>query len=248
MNRINICGLWNHVANHYLFAKVGRRFLGESLNPTISSISHKIFKNNDSVNLYFTKQQELLMLHMWQNHRERKVFLREELKEVLQSGGHTVTFNKLEKILFYLRSQEIFHVIKGSKNRVYVNLTEYGKDEAKLLQSRLNGVKEEPIPIACSKLSSEKRRSDDAYRNSIYRSFSPDTGQVQYVGRTNNINRRRIEHLRQKNRTIFKVPELTNLSLREAKAVEQALIDLYGTEQKGGVLQNTINSIGKPRI
>ena len=77
---------------------------------------------------------------------------------------------------------------------------------------------------------------------SVYRSLNAQ-GEVQYVGQTNNIARRAAEHLREKG---IRIDELIGgLSRKEAKAVEQALIEIHGLVKNGGTLLNKINSVAK---
>ena len=72
-------------------------------------------------------------------------------------------------------------------------------------------------------------------------------GKVIYVGITDDLERRAVEQLAEKN--IFIQPFETNLatldslSRADARAVEQALIERYGLEKNGGDLINRINSI-----
>ncbi|WP_157232105.1 GIY-YIG nuclease family protein [Hyalangium minutum] len=87
-------------------------------------------------------------------------------------------------------------------------------------------------------------RGAGSRNNSVYRSVSPQ-GQVQYVGITNNVARRAVEHLRQNGFDIDKL--LGNLSREDARAVEQALIEIHGLGKNGGTLLNRINSIARTR-
>ena len=75
---------------------------------------------------------------------------------------------------------------------------------------------------------------------SVYRSLNA-SGKVQYVGITNNLARRSAEHLATKGIQIEKL--LGNLSRADARAVEQALIEIHGLGKEGGTLLNQINSI-----
>ena len=68
-------------------------------------------------------------------------------------------------------------------------------------------------------------------------------GVVQYAGITNILARRAAEHLRTKGIPIRKL--MSDLSARDAHAVEQALIEIHGLGSKGGTLMNKINSIAK---
>lgn len=66
-------------------------------------------------------------------------------------------------------------------------------------------------------------------------------GEVQYVGITNNLARRAAEHLRSSGMRIDSLT--TGLSRTDARAVEQALIEIHGLGRNGGTLLNRINSI-----
>ncbi len=74
----------------------------------------------------------------------------------------------------------------------------------------------------------------------VYQAFDA-AGNVIYVGITNNLTRRAAQHLRTKGITI--VEYFSKLTRSEARAVEQALIDLHGLGKTGGKLLNKINSI-----
>jgi len=90
--------------------------------------------------------------------------------------------------------------------------------------------------------------SDDAYAtrggetgaNIVYRSVNA-AGKVDYVGITNNLARRAAEHLNTKGIQIEKL--MGGLSRGDARAVEQALIEVHGLGRNGGTLVNRINSI-----
>lgn len=68
---------------------------------------------------------------------------------------------------------------------------------------------------------------------------------VQYVGITNDIRRRAGEHFRQKGIEIITL--ITNMSQKDAKAVEQTLITFYGKQKYGGTLLNLYYSIAPGR-
>ncbi|MGB3408361.1 MAG: GIY-YIG nuclease family protein, partial [Jannaschia sp.] len=73
-------------------------------------------------------------------------------------------------------------------------------------------------------------------------------GQTVYVGRTNDITRRGNEHLLEKGISITGIRGLTNLSLADARAIEQALIHTYGLgRNEGQLFMNRINSISPTR-
>ncbi|NMC34788.1 MAG: hypothetical protein GYA36_20385 [Veillonellaceae bacterium] len=76
--------------------------------------------------------------------------------------------------------------------------------------------------------------------NSVYRSVDA-AGNVQYVGITNNMARRAAAHLREKGIHIEEL--LGNLSRSDARAVEQALIEIHHLGKHGETLINKINSI-----
>jgi hypothetical protein len=78
--------------------------------------------------------------------------------------------------------------------------------------------------------------------NKVFQSIDV-SGNVHYVGITNNLERRAAEQLRQKGIEIDAIPGLQNLSRFDAKAVEQVLIDTFGLGKNGGTLLNKINTI-----
>lgn len=77
---------------------------------------------------------------------------------------------------------------------------------------------------------------------SVYEAVRGD-GTVIYIGITNNIERRALEHLRTKGIIIHEIPALNKLTRPDAKAVEQVLIETYGLSKHNGQLLNKINSI-----
>ncbi len=73
-------------------------------------------------------------------------------------------------------------------------------------------------------------------------------GVTEYVGITNDVMRRGSEHLRTKGIEIEQIDGLDGLSVADAKAVEQVMINYYGLGKvEGGTLLNKINSISKTR-
>jgi hypothetical protein len=81
-------------------------------------------------------------------------------------------------------------------------------------------------------------------RISVYVSRNPaNNDQIQYVGITNDIARRSLEQLRLKGIDIEKF--VGGLSRQDARAVEQALIEIHGLSKNGGTLMNRINSIAR---
>jgi uncharacterized protein RhaS with RHS repeats len=79
-------------------------------------------------------------------------------------------------------------------------------------------------------------------KNYVYISKNA-SGVVQYVGITNDLARRAAEHLSSKGIRIQ--PLMKGLSRSDARAVEQALIEIHGLMKNGGTLINKINSIAK---
>ncbi|MHB9089756.1 MAG: hypothetical protein ACYC5A_11180, partial [Thermoleophilia bacterium] len=78
----------------------------------------------------------------------------------------------------------------------------------------------------------------------VYRSFD-EAGNVNYVGITNNMERRAGEQLRERGIRIREIEGLENLPRVDARGVEQALIELHGLSKNGGTLTNKINSIAE---
>lgn len=76
----------------------------------------------------------------------------------------------------------------------------------------------------------------------VYQSKNVATGKTQYVGITNNIQRRAAEHLKKKGIDINPIDGLPPLTKQQARGVEQALIEIHG-KPGGGQLLNKINSI-----
>jgi RHS repeat-associated protein len=74
----------------------------------------------------------------------------------------------------------------------------------------------------------------------VYRSVNT-AGSVQYVGITNDLARRAAEHLRRSGMSIE--PLMNGLTRSDARAVEQALVEIHALGTNGGTLLNRINSI-----
>ena len=85
--------------------------------------------------------------------------------------------------------------------------------------------------------------NNNCCRNVVYRAVSAITGEVEYVGITNNFARRAATHLRKRGLRIR--PLLEGLSRADARAVEQVLIEIHGLMKNGGTLVNKINSIAR---
>lgn len=80
----------------------------------------------------------------------------------------------------------------------------------------------------------------------VYRSKPhPATGEVVYVGITQNFQARAASHLRTKGIEIEEIGQMRNLARDDARAVEQTLIEFYGLGRNGGSLLNKINSIAE---
>jgi len=73
--------------------------------------------------------------------------------------------------------------------------------------------------------------------------ISKNGDRVQYVGITNDLARRATEQLRHKGILIDEL--MTGLSREDARAVEQALIEIHGLQKNGGTLLNLVNSIAR---
>jgi hypothetical protein len=85
--------------------------------------------------------------------------------------------------------------------------------------------------------------SPSAGKTFVYTSENPVTKQIQYVGITNHLARRTADHLRKNGIRVEKL--MGNLSRLDARAVEQALIEIHGLGRNGGTLMNRINSIAR---
>ncbi|RJP66679.1 MAG: hypothetical protein C4535_13035 [Comamonadaceae bacterium] len=76
----------------------------------------------------------------------------------------------------------------------------------------------------------------------VYQSVD-GAGNVNYVGITDNFSQRAAAQLREKGISINPIDGLQNISRTDARAVEQAAIEMYGLGKNGGLLMNKINSI-----
>lgn len=76
----------------------------------------------------------------------------------------------------------------------------------------------------------------------VYQSID-ELGNVQYIGITDDLERRAAEHLREKGIEIDAIPGLLGIDRDAARAVEQVLIEAFGLSKNGGTLLNRINSI-----
>jgi hypothetical protein len=98
--------------------------------------------------------------------------------------------------------------------------------------------------------------TQDTFERLRNRSLNPKGFVVEYVGITNDFDRRKNEHYNNSKRVIVKFKE--NLDRNSALAIEQTLINFYGRKegrkrngtrpQLGGQLSNLINSIAPKRF
>ncbi|HEV2471209.1 MAG TPA: RHS repeat-associated core domain-containing protein [Chthonomonadales bacterium] len=90
----------------------------------------------------------------------------------------------------------------------------------------------------------EEAAADAALDNvGVYQSFTA-TGDVEYVGITNNFKRRLAEYGERFLR-LDRVPGLEHLTRQQARSVEQTLIEEFRLAKNGGTLLNRINSIAR---
>jgi hypothetical protein len=99
-----------------------------------------------------------------------------------------------------------------------------------------------PGALAMSSMGDSGKDAPSTADTTVYVSKTPG-GQVQYVGITNDLARRTAEQLRQKGIRIDEF--MRDLSREDARAVEQALIEIHGLQKNGGSLLNRINSIAR---
>lgn len=119
----------------------------------------------------------------------------------------------------------------------------YAFEEIQLERVEMPEPQEMGLPVGALVKAAAKRVGKN---NWVYRSINPATGKTWYVGITSNLARRAAQHLRGKGIAIEEIPLLKNLSRADARAVEQALIELHGLGKNGGTLiYNQINSIAK---
>jgi RHS repeat-associated protein len=91
------------------------------------------------------------------------------------------------------------------------------------------------------------RAAQGTGKHLVYHSVN-NAGEVRYIGITSDFEAREAAHLAGNNGSgvsfqISRIPGLDNLSLDDARAVEQTLIDTYGLGKNGGTLLNMRNSI-----
>ncbi|WNG57762.1 hypothetical protein F0U59_25620 [Archangium gephyra] len=100
-----------------------------------------------------------------------------------------------------------------------------------------------PGAVAMSAHGRQSGGNTSSGETNVYISRDEVTGDIQYVGITDDIARRSAEQLRQKGIRIEEF--MRNLSRDDARAVEQALIEIHGLSKNGGTLMNRINSIAR---
>ena len=90
----------------------------------------------------------------------------------------------------------------------------------------------------------EKTVEKTAKRNNSVYVLKDDTGTVQYVGRTNDVDRRRAAHSANPARAGLRMEVVASeLSLSEARALEQAGMVYYHTINTANRMNNQINSV-----
>jgi hypothetical protein len=128
-------------------------------------------------------------------------------------------------------------------------LEELSSEQRKILMSQAAAAKTDDEAAAIIKHGVDVRQGAPAAsgpvagdaENTVYRSVT--SGEVNYVGITNNLARRAAAQLRKKGLQIEKL--MDKLSRSDARAVEQALIEIHGLGKSGGTLLNKINSIAR---
>ena len=127
----------------------------------------------------------------------------------------------------------IFDGLIGSRGRAGVELADGLEDLADQGEDILTS------PSAQSTVFGNGDEVVNGGSNVVYHSV--ENGVTNYVGITNNLARRSAEHLAQKGININ--PLMKGLSRSDARAVEQALIEIHGLSKNGGTLTNKINSL-----
>jgi len=94
------------------------------------------------------------------------------------------------------------------------------------------------------KIEKEEEQKPKEKKYSVYSLYDPKTTEVVYVGRTDNIDRRLLEHAKNPFRNQLQLQDrLENMSYEEARGVEQVLILKYKTLNRGNKTYNQINGI-----
>ena len=148
-------------------------------------------------------------------------------------AGHIIDRNHQEELQehYYHSHIAIDNLFETDIGYLY---TEQGKEEAKYIKEKF-GVD----------VFSDSTPESVEQTITVYKSINKVTGEVDYVGITNDFSRRYGEHLRSKGINIEPIANLPQLSRSDARSVEQVLIKLHGLEKNGGTLSNRINSIAK---
>jgi RHS repeat-associated protein len=139
--------------------------------------------------------------------------IREQDKVVLEVGSYFMPMGWLTKLKYVRNAINLF---KWKRGNAVANIAEEAAEQV-------------------------IRYGDEAAKgeNVVYHSI--EDGVTQYVGITNNFARREAAHLAQKGIKIE--PLMQGVSRSDARAVEQALIEIHGLGKNGGTLINKINSI-----
>jgi hypothetical protein len=160
---------------------------------------------------------------------------------------HGLRWDQLTSILPFLSLLPITAiVIKLGRRRLKISkalsqkLKKLPKKEHKALMAKAKAAKTDEEAVAIIEQGVTAQRSSTDVYTSKKRS-----GEVQYVGITVEFARRAADHLRKKGIRIEVL--MPKLSRSDARAVEQALIELHGLSSKGGTLMNIINSISPRR-
>ena len=98
--------------------------------------------------------------------------------------------------------------------------------------------------VAVTSVAAKKAADNTLRRNNSVYVLKDDTGSVQYVGRTNNVDRRRAAHSANPARAGLEMEVLASgLSLMESRALEQAGMAYYHTINTANKMNNQINSV-----
>jgi RHS repeat-associated protein len=120
----------------------------------------------------------------------------------------------------------------------------YGLANVFLLRGAGGAVTNETVAVTTRFADEAALATQEVGENVVYRSVDA-AANVNYVGITNNLERRAAEHLGSKGISIRMIPGLRNLSRADARAVEQTLIEHHKLARNGGTLMNRINSISQ---
>ena len=142
-----------------------------------------------------------------------------------------------------IADNQILRNCGNSADCVRTETNKLNQQEAKVANAQLTVITGAIAPLgAAAKMATTEPVVEGG--NLVYQATS-EAGKVLYVGITNNLERRAAEHLASKGIAIDAIPGLKNLSRADARAAEQALIQMHGLGKNGGTLMNVINSIAK---